>query len=498
MSDRPPLHDMLAIFGARAGGNDAWPRFALDGGGWAQLAETLAHRHWPLLAMWADGESVHAALEDHAPGAFAIASHACVEKRYDSLAAVRPAAIRFERAIRDLAGLDARGASDNRPWLDHGQWTGRSARPATEYRFLPVDGAEAHQIPVGPVHAGIIEPGHFRFHANGETVVRLEARLGYVHKGTESLMQGRAPAEAAKLAARISGDSTVAHSIAFARAVEAAVALDIPVRAHWVRAVMAEWERVANHLGDIGAICNDASFAYLQAKCTMLREKVLQACAAAFGHRLMMDKVVPGGIAVDLAPEHAASFAGLAHDIAPAFAEICRVYDSKGSLLDRTVTTGITRRAEIERYWPGGYIGRAAGAGRDARKSPGYAPYPDLTFVMPVMADGDVDARVRIRMEEVRQSLSLIERMLVRMPDGTVRTDVPAVAGEGVALVEAFRGEIFAWVRLAGDGTVARYHARDASWLQWPLLETAVYDNIVADFPLCNKSFNCSYSGHDL
>lgn len=499
MSDRPPLRDTLAAFGLRTSGSDLWPRFTLDGDGWTKLAEALAYRHWPLLAMWADGETVHVALEDHSAKAFAIASYACVDRRYASLASARPAAIRFERAIRDLAGLDALDSPDTRPWLDHGQWPGKSTeRPATEYRFLPVEGDGIHQIPVGPVHAGIIEPGHFRFHANGETVVRLEARLGYVHKGIETLMQGRAPADAAKFPARLSGDSTVAHSIAFARAVETATSLDIPPRAHWIRAVMAEWERIANHLGDIGAICNDASFSYLQAKCTLLREKVLQACAAAFGHRLMMDKVVPGGVAIDLAPEHAASFAGLAHDIAPAFAEICRVYDNKGSLLDRTVTTGITRRAEIERYWPGGHVGRAAGAGRDARKSPGYAPYPDLAFTVPVLADGDVEARVRVRMEEVRQSLTLIERMLVRMPDGAIRSDVPAVSGEGAALVEAFRGEIFAWVRLADDGGVARYHARDASWLQWPLLETAVYDNIVADFPLCNKSFNCSYSGHDL
>src|SRR5687767_15524981 len=180
MSDRPPLHDVLAALGESTVAHAAWPRFTLDEAGWTKLVDTLGHRHWPLLAMWADGEAVHVALEDHSAGAFAIASHACVDERYASLAAVRPAAIRFERAIRDLAGLDATGSPDVRPWLDHGQWTEKStARPATEYRFLPVEGDGPHQIPVGPVHAGIIEPGHFRFHANGETIVRLEARLGY-------------------------------------------------------------------------------------------------------------------------------------------------------------------------------------------------------------------------------------------------------------------------------------------------------------------------------
>jgi Ni,Fe-hydrogenase III large subunit len=415
----------------------------------------------------------------------------------------------MERAIRDLGGLHAVGSVDERPWLDHGQWRkstplsapgGRAAaaRTATDYLFLPVEGEGLHQIPVGPVHAGIIEPGHFRFNANGETIVRLEARLGYVHKGTETLMIGKPPAQAARLASRISGDSTVAHALAFSRAVEAATGVEVPQRAHWLRAIMAEWERIANHLGDIGAVCNDAAFAFIHAHCATLREKVLQACAGAFGHRLMMDGVVPGGTATDLPPEHAASFAGLAADLLPPFEALCKVYNSKGSLLDRTLTTGITTRTEIERFWPPGHVGRAAGAGRDSRLVPGYPPYDELSFASARFTAGDVDARVRVRMEEVRQSVRMIQRMLVAMPDGPTRAAIPAVAGEGMALVEAFRGEILGCVRLAGDGTVARYYARDASWLQWPLLETAVCDNIVADFPLCNKSFNCSYSGHDL
>jgi Ni,Fe-hydrogenase III large subunit len=512
MSDPVPrstLHAILAGFGRPVEMHRPWPRYALDIAGWRQLIDALGHRRWPLLGVWADDRTVHAAFEDHSAAAFAIASIETVDGTYPSLGGVRPAAIRMERAIRDLAGLNAMGAADDRPWLDHGQWrqavplaaagaTPPVTRAATDYRFLPVEGEGLHQIPVGPVHAGIIEPGHFRFHANGETVVRLEARLGYVHKGTETLMRGKSVADAVRLAGRISGDSTVAHALAFSRAVETAVGLEIPARAHWLRAVMAEWERIANHLGDIGAICNDAAFTFMQAHCTVLREKVLQACAAAFGHRLMMDRVVPGGAAVDLAPEQAAAFAGLAADLMPPFEALCRIYDAKGSLLDRTVTTGITTRGEVERFWPPGHVGRAAGAGRDARLAPGYPPYNELNFAAPRFTTGDVDARVRVRMEETRQSVHMIQRMLVAMPDGPIRAEVPAVAGEAMAQVEAFRGEILGWVRLAADGTVARYHARDASWLQWPLLETAVYDNIVADFPLCNKSFNCSYSGHDL
>src|SRR6202042_1004865 len=229
---------------------------------------------------------------------------------FPSVGALHPPAIRIERAIRSLYGLDPVGAPDTRPWLDLGFWNvqhplgARTPAPATKpaHKFLPVEGENLHQIPVGPVHAGIIEPGHFRFTAGGETIVRLEQRLGYVHKGIESLMAGATIEKAARLAARTSGDSTVAYGIAFAHAVEAAANAEAPPRAHYLRALMAELERLANHFGDIGAICNDASFSLMHAHCGILRERVLRACAAAFGHRLMMDAIVPGGVAVDLAP----------------------------------------------------------------------------------------------------------------------------------------------------------------------------------------------------
>ena len=220
-----------------------------------------------------------------------------------SLGAVHAPALRLERTIRDLHGLVAEGGPDPRPWLDHGQWPDSRAEAKEPYPFLPVEGEGLHQIPVGPVHAGIIEPGHFRFSANGETVVRLEQRLGYVHKGIERLFAGADLARAAKLAARVSGDSTVAYGLAFARAVEAATGTEPPPRAQWLRALMAELERVANHIADFGFVCNDAAYALIHTHCGILREELLQACDACFGHRLMMDRVVPGGTAVDLDPD---------------------------------------------------------------------------------------------------------------------------------------------------------------------------------------------------
>jgi Ni,Fe-hydrogenase III large subunit len=369
------------------------------------------------------------------------------------------------------------------------------------YAFLPVEGSGLHQIPVGPVHAGIIEPGHFRFTANGETIVRLEERLGYVHKGIESLMTGLPIARGAMLAGRVSGDSTVAYALAFARAVEAALGVDVPLRAVWLRALMAELERLANHFGDIGAICNDAAFAMMHAQCGLLREHVLRTTDACFGHRLMMDCVTPGGVSCDLASEGTQAITDLVAHVFTHFPEIVELYDNTASLQDRTVGTGILSADLARQFGAGGYIGRASGRNFDARRSPGYPPYERLLFEVPVLEEGDVNARIWIRIREVEQSLSLIEQILQQLPPGPIKLSSMGNAmteSEGIALVEGFRGDVLVWVRVGADGAIGRCHLRDPSWFQWPLLEAVVEGNIVADFPLCNKSFNCSYSGHDL
>jgi Ni,Fe-hydrogenase III large subunit len=436
----------------------------------------------------------------------AVLSLYCAGGRFPSVGARHTPAIRLERAIADLHGLEAEGALDTRPWLDHGRWgvkhplgaRGKAPAEPPPYAFLPVEGESLHQIPVGPVHAGIIEPGHFRFTANGETVVRLEERLGYVHKGIDSLMTGADLDKAAKLAGRTSGDSTVAYAIAFSRAVEAAANIEAPPRANYLRALMAELERLANHFGDIGAICNDASFSMMHAHCGVLRERVLRFADAAFGHRLMMDCVVPGGVAADMAPGSAEKLRALVDEIRRAFPPLVELYDRTASLLDRTVGTGILKRELAQRFAPGGYIGRASGRSFDARKALPYPPYDALRFDVPSREEGDVNARVWIRIDEAHESLSLIDQMVQLMPGGAVKVDVPPNAGEGFALVEGFRGDILASVKLGSDGRVANCHLRDPSWFQWPLLEAVIEGNIVADFPLCNKSFNCSYSGHDL
>jgi Ni,Fe-hydrogenase III large subunit len=474
---------------------------------WRDAIARLARGQATLLGLWGDAPDVHMALLDESTGDIAVLTYACVDGRYPSVGAQHPPALRPERAIRSLFGLEAVGSPDTRPWLDLGFWNvahplgdkGPAQKPEP-YVFLPVEGEGLHQIPVGPVHAGIIEPGHFRFTANGEFTVRLEQRLGYVHKGIESLMAGAALEQAAKLAARTSGDSTVAYSFAFARAVETALQIEAPLRATYLRALMAELERLANHLGDIGAICNDAAFALMHAQTGVLRERVLRTAQICFGHRLMMDAIVPGGVARDIAPDGLTAIKALLAELRLRFPRLIVLYDNTASLQDRTVTTGIVKPEYVRQFGAGGYVGRASGRAFDARRTLAYAPYDQLAFEVPVRDEGDVDARVWIRIREVEQSLALIEQIVDALPGGAVMAAVKSRGEpcEGLALVEAFRGDVLVWLRLGDDGNVARCHLRDASWFQWPLLETAIEGNIVADFPLCNKSFNCSYSGHDL
>jgi Ni,Fe-hydrogenase III large subunit len=494
-----------------------WPRAVVEAQLWKLAAGELALGRWSLLDLWGEPATVHMAIMDGDTAEIATLSLDCPDYTYPSVGLHHPPALRLERAVNDLFGLAAEGLPDARPWLDHDCWGvgfplgnrvyGLSKTAA--YRFLPAEGDGLHQIAVGPVHAGIIEPGHFRFTASGETVVRLEQRLGYTHKGIEGLMIGADLERAVELAGRVSGDSTVAYAYAFSKAAEAALQLVVPDRAVLLRALVAELERLANHLGDIGAICNDASFTLMHAHCSVLRESVLRASASAFGHRLLRGIIVPGGVTHDLSDEGTEIIRATLGNIRLRFPALVELYDNTASLQDRTVDTGVLKPALAKQYAAGGYIGRASGRSFDARRTLAYPPYDSLRFEVPVLNEGDVNARVWIRVREVEQSLSLIDQILRQLPDGPLRVKadqlrkpheglaMESLALEGLAIVEGFRGDVLVWLRLR-DGRVERCRLRDPSWFQWPLLEAAIEDNIVADFPLCNKSFNCSYSGQDL
>ncbi len=426
------------------------------------------------------------------------------------------AADRPERHVQDMLGVAFTDHPDARRWTRHLAWkdseyplrkdfsvSGHATAPTPPddgYRFLYAHGAGVYEIPVGPVHAGIIEPGHFRFQAVGETILNLEERLGYVHKGIEKIAEGRDAAGLARLAGRVSGDSTVAHAWAACMAMEKAAGIEIPPRALALRAIMAERERVANHLGDIGAICNDVAFTFAFYQFGRLREVWQRVSHEAFGHRFMMDRIVPGGVLLDIDDQAADAMQKQMISLRKELDGLYNIIDDLPSLEDRLDTTGFLSLETAKAFGALGYVGRASGMPFDVRKHAPYAPYDRLSVEVPVYHYGDVAARVKVRAEEILASFKLIESLIEHLPPGPVRTDwKPAPAGaEGLGFIEGFRGEILAYVRFGENGQIGRYFPRDPSWLTWPTLEKCVRDNIVPDFPVCNKSVNGSYSGHDL
>jgi Ni,Fe-hydrogenase III large subunit len=421
-------------------------------------------------------------------------STALVDGAYPALSPHHPGADWFERLAHDLNGHIASGVTHTRTAIEHfrgpdgsGHWP----------EFLLPPGEGVHQIAVGPVHAGIIEPGHFRFSVRGEQVLQLQARLGYSHKGTLALMRGKSPRLAARFAARISGDATVAHGIAFAQAAEAALEFAVPPRAAFLRAIMAEIERIANHAGDIGAIAGDAGFGFLDARFALHRESFCAAAQAAFGHRLMMDNVIPGGVAGDIHTGGAEIILRALDALEMELPSLTRVFENYASLQDRLVGTGIISNALAKRYAAGGFVGRASGRATDARSSPGYPPYDTFEFAVPVETDGDVGARIRIRIAELIESSGLIRKCLAQLPDGQIAAAPPAGTGMGLGVAESFRGSVWHWLTLDA-GRITDIFIADASCLHWPLLEYAAATGIVADFPLINRSINASYSGVDL
>lgn len=432
---------------------------------------------------------------------------------YPSIADLFPAAIRMQRAAYDLLGLHAQESPDLRKWLRHGAWPGgtfplRKSVPIDaaleaaddRYPFVKVEGEGVHEIPVGPVHAGTIEPGHFRFSIVGEAVLRLEERLGYKHKGIEKRAEGMTLAQCARLAGRVSGDSTVAYAWAYAQAAESVAGVQAPARALWLRAIALEIERVHNHLGDLGYLGNDVALAFGFFQFWRLKELLLRLNAALFGHRYLMDYVVPGGVARDLSAQGARELAELTHTLESEVRTLRGIYDEHAGVQDRFIGAGRVAPVLAQELGLTGLPGRASGLAADLRVDHPAAPYDLLEVRMATHDRGDVAARVSVRFDEVLESLRLIREMLARADDGAVHAPLPEIPaqGLGIGLVEGWRGEVLVALEPDAAGRVRRMHPHDPSWQNWPLLERAVIDNIVPDFPLINKSFNLSYSGQDL
>jgi Ni,Fe-hydrogenase III large subunit/Ni,Fe-hydrogenase III component G len=434
---------------------------------------------------------------------------------YPDLSNIYPAAVRMQRALFDLLGIRAEGAEDTRRWINHGRWP-RDYFPLRAqfsgfekfdnhlefYPFVSVEGDGVHEIGVGPIHAGTIEPGHFRFSIMGEKVLRLEELLGYTHKGIDKLFSRREISNGHLLAGRISGDSTVAYSWAYCMAVEAATGCEIPARAQWLRALLLERERVSIHLGDLGALGNDAALAFGLSQFSMLREKWVRLSDQLFGHRFMMDCIVPGGTKVDIDTAGIDLLLKQCQDVEKEVQTLQVIYAEHSGLQDRYFTLGRVTPALAKELGLCGMAGRASDQARDARVDQALSPsaYAQLNVRKVGKKSGDAAARVLVRFEEISESIRLLREIVNQLPSGPINVPLPNnfTDGFGAGWVEGWRGPIFVALESANDGKIIRCHCHDPSWQNWPVLEHAIIGDIVPDFPLINKSFNLSYSGHDI
>ena len=431
---------------------------------------------------------------------------------YPDLSLIFPAANRMQRAAFDLVGIPS-DSDDQRPWLWLASWpidqfplrrdfvaSPKWEPGQEEYAFVKVAGDGVHEIPVGPVHAGIIEPGHFRFQIVGEKVLRLEERLGYTHKGIEKRFEALSLDEGHRLAGRVSGDSTVAYAWAYSQALEAIAETAPSARALWLRALALERERIANHLGDLGYLGNDGGFAFGLSQFSRLKEQVLRTNLALFGHRLAMDYVVPGGVTRDLPAGARVSIADECSMLEREVRVLRDIYDEHDGLQDRFRLCGIVAPELAAKLGLTGLAGRASGQPYDVRRDFPAPPYDTLGVNVAAVSAGDVAARVAVRFDEIAESLRLVRAILDGLPDGDLVVDVrePKVFRKGLGYVEGWRGPVLVALECGPDGAVRRCHPHDPSVANWPVLEHAVIGNIVPDFPLINKSFNLSYSGQDL
>jgi len=490
----------------------------VDAQQWRRAAEQVNEKGGRLVALWGSdntdlGErlTVHAALTVHS--GLLVVSLPLSADSYPDVSDLFPSANRMQRAAYDLLGVRAENAEDTRKWLRHAAWPdgvfplrksfeGKRVFPNGEdaYGFVQVGGEGVHEIPVGPVHAGTIEPGHFRFSVVGEGILRLEERLGYKHKGIEKRFEEMTLAQGARLAGRISGDSTVAYAWAYAMAVEGAAGVSVPQRAAWLRALLLERERVGQHLWDLGFLGNDAGLAFGLAQFSRLREDWLRTSHALFGHRYLMDMIVPGGVARDIDGKAIAAMQAETRVVREGVQLLRGIYDEHAGLQDRFIGCGRVKPDLAHRLGLTGLAGRASAVAWDLRVQFPVPPYDGFDVRMSTHGNGDVAARATVRFDEVFESLRLIDLILAGLPAGDIATPVADAPDNAFAVgwVEGWRGEVLIALETGPGNRIRRLHAHDPSWQNWPLLERGVLGNIVPDFPLINKSFNLSYSGHDL
>jgi Ni,Fe-hydrogenase III large subunit/Ni,Fe-hydrogenase III component G len=420
----------------------------------------------------------------------------------------------YEREIRDMFGLIAEGHPDLRRLVRHEHWPKGThplkkdfkwntvlERQQGQYAFRHIKGEGVLEVPVGPIHAGIIEPGHFRFSVAGEPIMQLEVRHFWKHRGVEKLFENHTLTTAAPLAERVSGDTTIGHSLAYCQAVETLLGLEVPRRARYLRSLFLELERLHNHLGDVGAICNDTAYTLAHAHCSRMKEQIMQLNDRLTGSRFLRGVNLVGGVAIDLAAAHLDEVIAELDRIEKDFSELEAIIFANASLTDRLETTGVLTQRLAWDHAAIGVVGRASSIDRDVRRDRPFAAYNELQVKVALYRYGDVRARMRVRMDEIHESVRLIREVRARIPQGpimTAPTRMPAAGEWALSAVEGWRGEILYFVMAGQDGAIQRCKVRDPSFVNWPAIQFAVLGNIIPDFPLINKSFNLSYAGNDL
>jgi Ni,Fe-hydrogenase III large subunit/Ni,Fe-hydrogenase III component G len=417
-----------------------------------------------------------------------------------------------EREVQDMFGLKLLGHPNPRRCALHDNWPEvhplrkdfdlRTQLPPFEgeqHTFRKVEGEGVFQVPVGPVHAGIIEPGHFLFSVAGEPVLYLQLRMFYVHKGTEKLFENLPGPHCVRLAESISGDSSFAHATAFCHAVERAADVEPPARARALRTVCLELERLYNHVADVGAICTDVAFVTANMHAMRLKEQVLRMNEQLTGNRLLRGMACLGGVRFDFDAEQIHALASFAGNFEREFKDLVELIRSNSGTRDRLETTGVLLPEVARDLGIVGIAGRASGIDRDLRRDFPHAFYDAVQFTVPVFTEGDVRRRLAVRREEVFQSCGILRQVLAKIPAGPISSKVEDIPADRVALgyVEGWRGEIFHWIHTAAGNRITRCKIKDPSLQNWPALSEAILGNIIPDFPVVNKSFNLSYSGTD-
>jgi Ni,Fe-hydrogenase III large subunit/Ni,Fe-hydrogenase III component G len=431
---------------------------------------------------------------------------------FPSLAAELPAVNWQEREIQDWFGLEAAGHPNPRRVALHDNWpdvhplrkdfpldTVLAPFEGERHVYRPAHGEGVFHIPVGPVHAGIIEPGHFDFAVAGEPILYLQLRMFYTHKGTEKLFENLPIHRAVFLAESISGDSAFSHGTAFCEAVERSAEIQVPARAQWMRVILLELERIANHIADVGAIANDVGFVIANAHAGRIREMVLGLNEILTGSRVLRGMTAIGGVRRDWQPAQVEAIESTLALVEHEFGDLVAILRSSNSTRHRLQRTGILRPEKASKLGVVGVAGRASGVDLDIRRDHPYEAYGHLSFKVPVYQAGDVRHRVLVRIDEVAESIQIIRAAVRGLPDGPHRAPAQPIPPGRCALsaVEGWRGEIVHWVRTGEGNCLERCKVKDPSLNNWPAIVEAVEGNIVADFPVINKSFNLSYSGTD-